>query len=61
MQAYGIPVVGVSLNAVGAASPDIADVVRFCRAYSLPLADPVRDGAGPLAEAVLRINPRQRR
>lgn len=59
-QAYGIPVVGVSLNALGATSEDIADVVRFCRAHSLPLADPVRDGAGPLAEAVLGINPRER-
>jgi uncharacterized NAD-dependent epimerase/dehydratase family protein len=59
-QAYGIPVVGVSLNALGASSEDIADVARFCRAHSLPLADPVRDGAGPLAEAVLGINPRER-
>jgi uncharacterized NAD-dependent epimerase/dehydratase family protein len=58
-QAYGIPVVGVSLNALGATSEDIADVARFCRAHSLPLADPVRDGAGPLAEAVLGINPRE--
>lgn len=61
VRAYGIPVAGVSLNALGATPQEIADVARFCRAHSLPLADPLRDGAGPLAEAVLRISPRQPR
>lgn len=58
MRAYGIPVVGVSLNPRGATEQDVASVAEFCRSQSLPLCDPVSDGAGPLAEAVLQITPR---
>lgn len=56
VRAYGIPVIGISVNPAGSAAADIDDLARFCRSQSLPLADPVRDGAGALADAVLSID-----
>lgn len=61
IQAYGVPVVGVSLNAVGATAQDIAEVVDLCRSHSLPIADPVREGVGPLVDALLSIHRVERR
>lgn len=55
-EAYGIPVIGVSLNPRGATAQEIGDVAQFCRSRSLPLADPVREGVGPLVDAVLMID-----
>ena len=61
IRAYGVPVIGISVNPSGADPCDVADLARLCRSQSLPLADPVRDGAGVLADAVLSITPARRR
>lgn len=61
IRAYGVPVIGISVNPSGADRRDVDDLARLCRSQSLPLVDPVRDGAKVLADAVLSITTARRR